>query len=172
MTNISAFGISTVLPTGWEGRISQRRAPTAATASTPEARAAARAAGSTGWSGERPNPVAHFANFALPANRGDFGSGVVNSMTRDDVFVVLFEYGPESVGKPLFAGRGLPRRLRADQFHPKALQQVLPGQSGHQTFFTESGRAFCLYVVLGSHANGRALVGKANQVLAATKIQP
>ena len=38
--------------------------------------------------------------------------------------------------------------------------------------FTEADRAFCVYVVLGSHDNGRALVPLANEVLANIAIEP
>jgi uncharacterized surface protein with fasciclin (FAS1) repeats len=50
------------------------------------------------------------------------------------------------------------------------LQRSLPGQSGLQAFFTESGRACCLYVVLGSHANSKRVVPRVNQVLADLQI--
>ncbi len=48
---------------------------------------------------------------------------------------------------------------------------MIPGQSGFQRFFTEGNRAFCLFVVLGSHDNAPALVPLGNQVLSATTIE-
>jgi hypothetical protein len=52
------------------------------------------------------------------------------------------------------------------------MQRPLPGQSGAQFFFTEAGRAFCLYVVLGSHARRRQLVPEVNLVLSALSVTP
>lgn len=118
------------------------------------------------------NPVLHAANFPLPARRGDFGSGAVELMGPDDVFVSLFEYSPDSVGQPLFAAEGVPRRLDPDLFNPNALQRAIPGQAGYQRFFTEQDRAFCVYVVLGSYANRGAVVPSVEQFLAGIDIQP
>ena len=64
------------LPAEWEGRIFRRAEPTAVSPrrpGTPPRTAAAR----TGWPGEQTQPVVHLANFALPAQRGDYGSGAV-----------------------------------------------------------------------------------------------
>jgi hypothetical protein len=41
----------------------------------------------------------------------------------------------------------------------------LPGQSGLQQFFTHRGRAFCLYVVLGSHIDRAEVLPRVNAVL-------
>ena len=86
-------------------------------------------------------------------------------MNTDDMFILLFEYGPESVGTPLFSEMGLPRSARPDDFSRDALQHAVSGQSGMQRFFTENGRAFCLYVVLGSHIDRPELVTRVNAVL-------
>jgi hypothetical protein len=86
-------------------------------------------------------------------------------MATQDVFIVLFEYGPESVGTALFSEEGMPRSVRPDDFSRDALQHAVTGQSGMQRFFTEKGRAFCLYVVLGSHLDRPELVTKVNAVL-------
>ena len=159
---LSAFGISTDLPPGWEGRITKRTEPPPATAAmTPSAR---------GAPGERTSPVVHLANFALPERRGDFGSGAVDVMGGTDVFVCLFEYGPESLGQPLFARRGMPRDLVPRLFSTTSLQRTIAGQSGYQVFFTEAGRPFSLYVVLGSHRASSRLVPDANAALRATRI--
>lgn len=162
---LSAFGISTDLPPGWEGRITRRTQPApasrASTALTPSAR---------GAPGEQTSPVVHLANFALPEGRGDFGSGAVDVMGGTDVFVCLFEYGPESLGQPLFARRGMPRELAPRLFSTTSLQRTIAGQSGYQVFFTEAQRPFCLYVVLGSHRASSRLVPHANNALRATRI--
>ena len=55
---------------------------------------------------------------------------------------------------------------RADDFNPNVLQRAIRGQAGVQRFFQEAGRAFCLYVVLGSLANRDRLVPAVNRVLA------
>ncbi|MCX7621118.1 MAG: hypothetical protein N2037_09790 [Acidimicrobiales bacterium] len=160
---LSAHGITTRLPRGWEGRI-RRRDPQL---------------GGPGERGkpqfhpeERTYPIAHFANFPLPADVADYGSGAVELMTRSNLFIVLLEFGPESVGKALFATQGLPRNLSPDLFTPNQLQRTIRGQGGYQTFFTEAGRPFCLFIALGSYANRAALIRKANAVLAATTITP
>lgn len=146
---LAAHGLDVALPAGWEGRI-RKRVATAAS--------------------ERTYPVVHLATVPLPEERGDFGGFVVDALGGDDVFVTLFEYGPESAEKPLFASRGLPRRLSAEQFSPRRLQRSLPGQTGAQIFFTEAGRAFCLYVVIGDRrriANG---IARVNALLADVRV--
>jgi hypothetical protein len=86
-------------------------------------------------------------------------------MGPSDVFVVLFEYGPESLGQRLFARQGLPRSLSTDDFRPHLLRRGLSGQSGTQWFFTESRRPFTLYAVLGSHAQRQVLVPQVNSLI-------
>jgi hypothetical protein len=140
---LAAHGLAVDTPPGWDARI-YRRAQTDA--------------------GEDNHPVMHAANFALPAERGDFGSGAVDRMRGDDVLVVLIEYGADSADTALFANRGLPRP-RATDFDPRMLQRTLPGQSGGQWFFTDGDRAFCLYVVLGNHARRARLVPRVHELL-------
>jgi len=157
-----AHGIEADLLAGWEGRISVRRVPVSVHAST-------RMSDTTAAT-EQTHPVMHLANFPLPEQRGDFGSGAVDLMGSGHVLVVLFEYGPESVDQPLFRRRGLPTRLRPDMFSGSALQRTIAGQAGAQAFFTEAGRAFCLYVVLGRQREATPLVALANRSLSATRI--
>ena len=143
MATLRAHGIEAPLPTGFEGRIFIRPA----------------------IGREVPYPVAHFATFALPAEVGDFGGGAVNLMGASDIFAALFEYGPESIGKQLFARQGIPRSLTTGDFRPYVLRRGLGGQSGTQWFFTEALRPFSLYVVLGSHAQRGALVPRVNNLI-------
>ena len=117
-------------------------------------------------------PIAQFATFALPSYVADFGGSAVELMGPDDIFTVLFEYGPESVGRALFALRGMPRTLGTDAFKSYQLRRGTPGQSGTQWFFTEAGRPFTLYVVLGSHARRSLLVPKVNSLLRSITVQP
>jgi len=150
---LSDRGISLSLPRGWEGVIS----------TTDPGQGDVAAAGTA-------TTVVHVANFALPAERGDFGSNAVELMGRGAVLIVLFEHDPASVGTALFAAQGIPHPLSADDFDPNQLQRPLPNQSGAQYFFTQAGRAFCLYVVIGRHSSRNLLVGVANDVLATLTI--
>jgi hypothetical protein len=149
MATIAAHGIVARLPSGFEGRIFVRPASLGAT-----------------------YPVAQFATFPLPDDAGDFGGGAVTMMGPGDVFATLFEYGPESVGTALFAAQGRPSALTAADFSPTMLRRGLPGQSGTQRFFTEAGRPFSFYAVLGSHLLRRSLVPRVNAVLAALSVSP
>jgi hypothetical protein len=108
--------------------------------------------------------AAHGLRVELPPRRGDYGSGAVEMMRAGHVFVALVEFGAVEADTALFAARGIPRPELAD-FAPNALQRRLPGQLGVQRFFTENGRAFCLYVVLGSARFGQQLIGEVRDVL-------
>jgi len=115
--------------------------------------------------------VVHVASFPLPPERGSFGTGAVELMRGTDVFMTLFEYGPESAGTPLFEAEGIPRQIAAREFDRNALQRAMPGQSGLQRFFTHNGRAFCLYVVLGSHVDRADILPRVNAVLETLEIE-
>jgi hypothetical protein len=166
VAHLSSAGIDIDLPRGWEGRI-YRRSPDPAVAQ-------ARAAGVGGGAPGRPptdeqGAVAHVANFALPQGMGDFGSGGVEIMRSPDLLVCLFEY-EGSAGQPLFERWGVPRSLRASDFDENIMRTPLPGMSAAQLFFTEADRAFCLYVVVGSHLRRFRTLPLINQVLATIRI--
>lgn len=114
--------------------------------------------------------VMHLGSFPLPVERGSFGTGAVELMSTQDIFISLFEYGPESVDTALFSAQRIPRQLQARQFDRDALLQAIPEQSGLQQFFTHRGRAFCLYVVLGSHVDRADLLPRVNAVLESLQI--
>ena len=57
-------------------------------------------------------------------------------------------------------------------FSPMVLRRGIPGQSGTQWFFTESGRPFSFYAVLGSHAQRPALVPHVNTLLSSLTLSP
>jgi hypothetical protein len=118
---------------------------------------------------ERTYPIIHAATFPLPPTRGDYGSGAVELMRPSDVLVVLLEQDREATQTRLFNRRGLPK-VRAHDFSPDALQRTLRGQSGVQYFFQTAGRAFCLYVVIGSHARRGRLAVLANQLVASMSV--
>jgi hypothetical protein len=146
---LAAHRLNVALRPGWEGRILRRRAES--------------------HEEEETYAVVHLATFPLPESRGDFGAGVTELMRSPDVFVVLFEYGPESLDSPLFAARGIPR-VAATDFSSTRLQRPLPGQLGCQLFFTEHDRPFCLYVVAGSRAYLPRIVAEVNAVLEGLEI--
>ncbi|HEY1652785.1 MAG TPA: hypothetical protein VGG09_12945 [Acidimicrobiales bacterium] len=149
MATIGAHGIVVRLPDGFEGRIFVRPA-------------------TVGTS----NPVGQFATFPLPDDIGDFGSGAVNLMGPDDIFASLFEFGPESLGTALFSRQGRPTVFTSADFSPVRLRRGLPGQSGTQWFFTESGRPFSFYAVLGSHLRRDRLVPGVNALVSSLVIAP
>lgn len=139
---IAGLGLAVTPPPGWEATIYRR--PSLA--------------------GEATYPVLHAATVPLVAGRGDYGSGVVETLGALDVFVGLLDFGSAAAGSPLFAATGLPG-LSPDVFRPKALQRVIAGQAGVQRFFTAGNRAMCLYVVLGAFANRGPLTYRANHVI-------
>lgn len=143
-------GLEVEVPQGWDGEIYRR-------SDVPDPQ------------GGESLPVVHLANFPLPGDRGDFGSGAVERMRFDNVFVALAEFGPESVGTTLFSASGVPT-IDPSDFDPNQMQRPLAGQSGAQYFFTHQGRAFVLYVALGSHARRRELVPEVNHLLSGLQI--
>ena len=149
-TTLAGEGISVDLPPGWEGAIYRRQSEV----------------------GEEPHPVVHVATFPLPVDRGDFGNGAVNLMGSDDVLIVILEYDSASAGTALFGRAGAPRQLTGADFSPHTLQRLIPGQAGVQRFFTDAGRACCLYVVIGAHRRGARLAADASAVLQSVRIEP
>ena len=157
---IAGHGLTAVLPHPWEARLYLR--PTGLRGTAPHA---------YGHPEEIRSPVLHVANFPLPPGRGDFGTGAVEIMGAHHVFASLLEYAPEEAGRPLFEYRGVPRPQPGD-FSPNALQRRLRGQAGWQGFFSEQGRAFCLYVVLGASRRAADLVRQLYPVLDALEVGP
>ena len=149
MATISAHGIKMSLLPGMEGRIVRRVPPDGATA----------------------YPIAQAASFAIPPGTGDFGTGAVEAMGARDVFLTLAEMGAEQVGAALYRHPRMPRALLASEFDPKRMKRPLPGQCGGQWFFTENGRPFNLYVVLGSFALRSRLIPVVNEVLRHTVVE-
>lgn len=137
-------GIRLRVPDGWEARM--RRA--------------------VAVEGTQSRPVTHAATVPLAHDRGDYGSGVVELLQADDVFVSLVEFAPEEANTALFPSvDALPRVIDPDRLRPNQLQRHIPGQAGTQIFFTFRGRPFCLYVVVGSAARRAVLAQSVNQLL-------
>lgn len=154
MASLSGAGIRVELPAGWEGAIEGERLALQLA------------------DGAERFPVVHLANFPLPPARGDFGSSVVEGMGAGDILIVLKEFSPAAAATSLFAARGLPRAPVPSDFLREMLQRPIAGQGGMQRFFTEAGRAFCLYVVIGSFVDRADLVPAVAQVLARLEIDP
>ncbi len=114
-------------------------------------------------------PRVHAANFALPPDRGDFGSGAVERMQSGDVLICLLEEDGSVIGSRLFDHEGLPV-LTADDFSPTGMQRPIRGQSGAQKFFHHNQRAFALYVVVGSHLSRSSFIDEINQVIATIEV--
>ena len=142
---ISGYGIHIEVPRGWEARVYRRA---------------------------EGDPTLHAGNFPLPMDDGDFGSGAVGRMTDGGIFIALTEYRADLAGEPLFSGPGLPLSVAGSELNPLALQRALPGQSGVQRFFTQAGRPFCLYLVVGSWPNPWKLLRQANRVLHSLAVTP
>jgi hypothetical protein len=167
---LSGSGVKVDLPQGWDGRIYLRLNESQPAHSQPPHSQPAQSQPALGHSAaQEPTPeghrALHVANFPLPADPGDFGSGAIERMGAGDVLVVLLEYHPDSAKTALFANRGLPTPLRANEFSPNAMPKVMPGLAGGQWFFSMDGRAFCLFVVLGSHADRARLAPLASAVV-------
>jgi hypothetical protein len=161
MAELSSSGVRVALPAGWEGVIHERAQVQRETDGNGQLSVAAAAPGLA---------TLHAANFPLPPVRGDYGSGAVELMPPDGVFVALLEFGPDSRGTALFGHEGLPLPLDPAAFSPRQLQRPQGAQSGLQTFCTIGGRPFCVYVVIGNYQAKGPLVQKANELLAGLQV--
>ena len=108
MTRLAAHGVSIDVPAGWEAELSTQPDP-----STLDPRRPAAA----------PLVVLHAANFSLPAERGDYGSGAVEIMGRNGIFAALVEFDGASATTMLFAAEGVPTRLVADASVPTSFRR-------------------------------------------------
>jgi hypothetical protein len=150
-TRLERAGVGVDVPTGWEGSISGGELKTLA-------------------DGAVEPTLLHVGSFPLPVGRGSFGSGAVETMSAQDTFIAVIEYDQASADTPLFASQGIPRDLAPREFDRNILQRALPGHSGTQRFFTHRGRAYCLYVELGSHIDRADLLPAVNAVLATLEL--
>jgi len=156
MHQLAAHGVGVAIPGGWEAELSTVEED-------------AHLAGPVSFANQ-PRVLLHAANFPLPVERGDYGSGAVETMDSGSVLVVILEFDNASASTALFAHEGLPTNLTVDDFSTQQLQRPQRNQSGAQRFFHVGNRAFCLYVVLGSHVMRGVLVEEANRILAGLRI--
>lgn len=157
---MAAHGLSVQVPAGWDGSI-RRGAGDGSDTPIDDV-------GPLGTT----NPVLHVASFVLPAVRGDYGGGAVESMRPTDIFIALVEFDPEAGSTALFAAPGLQRPLLPAMFGRGTMHRPLVGASGHQQFFHTQGRAFGLYVALGAHRLRSSLVPRVDRVVSTMHIAP
>ncbi|MET0727317.1 MAG: hypothetical protein ABWZ76_03355 [Acidimicrobiales bacterium] len=118
------------------------------------------------------NPVLHLATVPLTAGRGDYGSGVVEALHDVDAFLALVEFDAEAAHTALFSAGPVPRAVNPEDLQPHTLQRVIAGQAGAQYFASESGRAFCLYVVVGAAGMRASVAQRLNAALGTLEIEP
>ena len=147
--NLSAHGISVALPQGWSGRVFRR---------------------------DGGNATLHAASFPLPLDDGEFGDASTARMAPGAAFLALTEYVPGAGLQPghgLFSAERITLPLEPTRFSIRGLAHPRPGQSGHQQFFTASGRPFSLYVVIaGDRAHRRRQLPLLNRILGGAQIAP
>jgi hypothetical protein len=161
VTALAHGGVSIDLPDRWDGQIRQH-------ASTGAARTTSTAAEE---SIEETATLLHAASFALPAERGDYGSGAVEVMGGSDILICLLEHERAAADTALFAHHGVPEVAPAG-FSPQSMQRAIAGMCGYQQFFQVAGRPFCLYVVVGSWVTRAPLVRTAARVVGSLEITP
>jgi hypothetical protein len=142
---LSGYGITVDLPPGWEARIYRR----------PEG-----------------DPTLHAGNFPLPTEDGDFGSRSLAAMGSAGAFVVVTEYERALAGRGLFAPEAPAPLPAVSDLDSRALLRLRPGLYGIQRFLTIGGRAFCVYLVVGTVPSSGALLAHANGVLHTLSIVP
>jgi hypothetical protein len=138
---LDGHGIHIVLPRRWEGHIYAR-------------------------GGEA---TLHAANFPLPHHDADYATKALSRMGDHGALLVVTEFDPASAGRGLFAHRR-PRRLHRADFSPRAMQRMVENRVGIQRFFTDSGRAFCLYAVIAAGRGSRHRVGQVNEAIDSLRI--
>ena len=166
------YGLRVDAPHGWQVSVTRRPGAEPAPATPASARSAAAPEHPQALQSAQADvtrAVLHACTRPMPAERGDFGSNVVDLLGPDDVFVALVDYGAEVADHGLFENQGMPR-LAPSQFGPNRLQRPLPGMSASQHFFSSGGRAFCLFTVVGSHARRMASVPRAAALVATIRI--
>jgi hypothetical protein len=150
MTVIMSHGIAIDVPAGWEARMFVPDVPPPAVNL----------------------PVLHLTNTILTHERSSFAPELAARGGGTGALVALLEFEHTLADKGLYAPQGLDLPLGRDRFHPRALQVPSLVQEGHQRFFSRHGRAFCLYVVLGTGPGADRRLHAVNEALASLRIQP
>lgn len=148
---VESEGLRMALEQGWEIRIRK---------------------GADERAGGKAFPVLHAATVPIPQDRGDFGSGLVETLGIEDAFVSIVEYGEEAVGTALFpVVAQIPGGMLPDEFDPSQLQRAIVGQAGLQRFFTLGDRAFCIYMVVGAFSRRAFVVPKVRGLLGGLQVE-
>lgn len=158
MATLDRLGMTVDVPDGWEGRVTRRADAAAARLNSADPSA-----------GDVSRPVLHMATRALPTSMGDFGGELVERLGSEDIFLAVIDYGPEVAGRGLFASRGVPR-LAPSQFGANRMARHVPGRSACQHFFSDAGRGFCLYAVVGAHSRRMSTVPRLATVAAGLRM--
>jgi hypothetical protein len=149
---VTQYGISLELPTGWEGTIFVLRDQVDL--------------------GAISRPVVHAGNFPLPSDRSTYGSATRMKMSPGDLFLVLAEHDPQQAWIPGIMSMEDASHLVATDFALAGHDMALSGQLGMQKFFQHEGRSFALYAVITDTDEFETQLGDLNSVLASLAIGP
>jgi hypothetical protein len=150
MTRLSSHGIAIDVPTGWEGRMF-----------VPDLDPPAINL-----------PILHLTDAVLTVERSSYAPELAARAGGTGILVALLEFDHRLADVGLYEPQGLHLPLTRDRFHPKALQFPSRVQEGHQRFFSQGGRAFCLYVVLGTGRGADQRLADANRALETLQVDP
>jgi len=147
---LSKDGLSVDLPAGWEGRAFIPSVPPPALNF----------------------PVLHASSFPMVPDDSSFAGRLAAAMGERDAVLSLVEFDPRLSGDALFREHRLPLRVAPAEVHPMAMQVPRSGQGGTQRFFAASGRAFCLYLVVGQLGDARARFSELDVILGSIRVDP
>jgi hypothetical protein len=150
MTRLASHGIAVDVPKGWEGRIF-----------VPDLDPPAINL-----------PILHLTDAVLTVERSSYAPELAARAGGSGTLVALLEFDHHLANVGLYAPRGLHLPLTRERFHHRALQFPSRVQEGHQRFFSEGGRAFCLYVVLGTGRGADRRLSEVNRTLSSLEIRP
>ncbi len=150
MTRLASHGIGIDVPKGWEGRIF-----------VPDLDPPAINL-----------PILHLTDAVLTVERSSYAPELAARAGGSGTLLALLEFDHTLANVGLYGPRGLHLPLTRGRFHHRALQFPSRVQEGHQRFFSEGDRAFCLYVVLGTGRGVDRRLGQVNRALASLEIRP
>jgi hypothetical protein len=150
VTRLASHGIAIDVLPGWEGRIFvPDLAPPAINL-----------------------PILHLTDVVLTQERSSYAPELAARAGGSGTLVALLEFDHALANVGLYERKGLHLPLTRERFHHRALQFPSRVQEGHQRFFSEGGRAFCLYVVLGTGRGVDTRLAQVNRALASLHIRP